>query len=128
MSKLSGDEVIFLPYSDHVVAIRHLRESSVLLLIIPQHHGNRSIVTGKLFEYLASGRPVICLGPADGDAAAIISRTGHGRSFSYNDSANMGDYLAELASGPLQTLSAPSEYSRRQLTAKLASFLQNLTA
>jgi glycosyltransferase involved in cell wall biosynthesis len=128
LSESIGADTIFLPYSDHVVAIRHLRESSVLLLIIPRHHGNRSIVTGKLFEYLASGRPVICLGPADGDAAAIISRTGHGKSFSYDDSANMSDYLAELASGPLQTLPAPSEYSRRQLTARLASFLQNLTA
>jgi glycosyltransferase involved in cell wall biosynthesis len=125
MSKLSGDDVISLPYSDHVLAIRHLRESSVLLLIIPNHPGNRSIVTGKLFEYLASGRPVICLGPSDGDAAAIISRTGHGRSFSYDDSANMGDYLAKLASGPLPALPAPAEYSRRQLTARLASFLQN---
>jgi glycosyltransferase involved in cell wall biosynthesis len=128
MSKLSGDEVIFLPYSDHITAIRHLRESSVLLLIIPQHHGNRSIVTGKLFEYLASGRPVICLGPSDGDAASIISRTGHGRSFSYNDSANIGNYLAELAPRPLPTLSSPAEYSRRHLTAKLASFLQNMPA
>jgi glycosyltransferase involved in cell wall biosynthesis len=128
MSKLSGDDVISLPYSDHITAIRHLRESSVLLLIIPQHHGNRSIVTGKLFEYLASGRPVICLGPSDGDAASIISRTGHGRSFSYDDSSGMSDYLAQMASRPLPALSAPAEYSRRQLTARLASFLQNQQA
>ena len=47
--------------------------SSVLLLVIAKHPGNRSFLSGKLFEYIAAGKPVLCLGPVDGDAAFILN-------------------------------------------------------
>ena len=56
-----------------------------MLLIIPDHHSNKSIITGKLFEYLASARPILCIGPPDGDAADIIETAGNGKCAAYND-------------------------------------------
>lgn len=124
LSKIKPENVQFLPYADHRTAIRYMRESSALLLIIPEHISSRSILTGKLFEYLASGKPVICLGPVDGDAAAIIGETGHGKTFFYNDSDGMKKFLEETHLAKNFTLPAPAIYSRSELTGRLVSILQ----
>ena len=70
-----------------------MMESSVLLLIIPDHHSNRSIITGKLFEYLASGKPILCIGPEDGDAADIINTAGNGKCAGYNDTEGISHII-----------------------------------
>ncbi len=124
LSAIRSENLQFLPYTDHNTAIRYMRESSALLLIIPDHASGRSILTGKLFEYLASGTPVICLGPRDGDASAILVRTGHGKTFSYNDSGSISEYLDTLYRSQRESLPAPDEYSRKELTRKLVSILQ----
>ena len=62
----------FISYVDHSAAIEFMLKTTVLLLIIPDHQSNKTILTGKLFEYIAAGKPVICLGPSDGDAAESI--------------------------------------------------------
>ena len=115
----------FINYADHISALRYMAESTALLLIIPDHKSNKSIITGKLFEYIAAGKPVICLGPADGDAAEILRETGHGSTFSYLDSIAILNYLSDLASGKTITEKRhPEVYSRRELTRKVISVLQ----
>lgn len=114
----------FIPYSEHSKAIRNMLDSSALLLIIPDHKSSGSIITGKLFEYLASGKPVICLGPADGDAAEIIKETGHGKTFDYNDSERISEYLLLLSSGPEVTEKvSPPNYSRENLVKRVVELL-----
>ncbi|MCX6259521.1 MAG: glycosyl transferase family 1, partial [Bacteroidia bacterium] len=88
------------------------------------HLSSRSIITGKLFEYLASGKPVICLGPVDGDAAKILEETGHGKTFDYNDSAGISEYLTILSSNPEITEKVPHTiYSRENLVKKVIALL-----
>ena len=117
--------VQFIPYVNHNEAINFMMSSSVLLLIIPDHHSNRSILTGKLFEYLASGKPILCLGPVDGDAAAIISDSGAGKTFAYNDSNSNAAYLMELLNVK-QNLpdNKIKKFSRKELTRQLTSILK----
>jgi hypothetical protein len=101
-------------------------KTTVLLLIIPDHQSNKSIITGKIFEYLASGKPIICLGPKDGDAAGIIRITGHGKTFSYSDSEGISEYLSSLISDmPLTDKIQPEVFSRRELTRKIIPMLLN---
>ncbi|MCX6259674.1 MAG: glycosyltransferase family 4 protein, partial [Bacteroidia bacterium] len=119
-SATGGSNIEFIPYSGHLTAIRNMLDASVLLLIIPDHLSSRSIITGKLFEYLASGKPVICLGPVDGDAAKILEETGHGKTFDYNDSAGISEYLTILSSNPEITKKVPHTiYSRENLVKKV---------
>jgi glycosyltransferase involved in cell wall biosynthesis len=122
MGSRSGVE--FIPYSDHLTAISNMVDSTALLLIIPDHLSSRSIITGKLFEYLASGKPVICLGPVDGDAAEILEETGHGKTFDYNDSDGISEYLGILASDPAITEKVSHKnYSRENLVKKVIALL-----
>ena len=121
----TGDSSLeFIPYVDHTEAVKYMLATTVLLLIIPDHKSNRSIITGKLFEYIASMRPIICIGPADGDAAEILKESGHGMTFSYNDTNEISDYLRTLASdSSLTERMSPEIFSRRELTRMIIPLL-----
>ena len=124
LSKTKNLNVGFISYVDHTAAVKYMLDSSVLLLIIPDHQSSRSIITGKIFEYIASERPVICLGPTDGDAAEILKETGHGLTFEYNDSNGISEYLKTLiADGSFIGKNSPKTYSRTELTRKVVSIL-----
>jgi len=125
LSALSNSNVEFNPYADHSKAIKSMADSTVLLLIIPDHQSSKSIITGKLFEYLASGKPVICLGPVDGDAADILEESGHGNTFGYLDTRNIYEYLNSLYLNPVGTFkSAPAIYARENLVKRVVSLLE----
>jgi hypothetical protein len=56
----------------------------------------KGIVTGKLFEYLAVRRPVLCIGPEDGDAAHILKETNAGVVVDFNDEIKMRNTINEF--------------------------------
>ena len=125
ISSAGQSNVEFIPFSKHLTAIRNMLDTSALLLIIPDHQSSVSIITGKLFEYLASGKPVICLGPAAGDAAEIIEETGHGKTFDYNDSERISEYLISLISNPeIAEKVSPTRYTRENLAKKVIALLK----
>lgn len=127
------DRVERIPYCPHSEAVRYMKESAVLLLPINRVFSARGIVTGKLFEYLATGNPVLGVGPIDGDAAAILRDTAAGKMIDFDDEAAMAAYVTSLyrkwAAG--QDLAgreadAVARYSRLGLTGQLAEILDNL--
>jgi glycosyltransferase involved in cell wall biosynthesis len=123
--KVNASELEFIQYVDHSAAIKFMLNSTVLLLIIPDHESNKSIITGKIFEYLASGKPVVCLGPAGGDAAEIINSANAGRIFNYNESDKICNFLEQssLLYKPVQN--EILNYSRRELTGNLSGILMS---
>jgi len=62
----------------HHEAVKHMQESDLLLLLHPGY-GRKGIHTGKLYEYMASLKPILALVDKDGVAAELIreSRTGY---------------------------------------------------
>jgi glycosyltransferase involved in cell wall biosynthesis len=124
-AKTESSTTEFIPYVNHQDAIRYMMESSLLLLVIPDHYSNKSIITGKVFEYLASSKPVLCIGPDDGDAADILRITGHGKNAeSDNSEAILTIIEGYLSKDPVSDMQPPAEFSREILTRKLASLLQ----
>lgn len=123
LSSSAGSKTEFVKYSSHSTAIRYMLDSSALLLIIPDHRSSRSIITGKLFEYIASGSPIICIGPAGGDAAEIIANHVAGKTFHYSEEGPINDYLNFIADNPVQKPVNVSELSRKILTGRLAGVL-----
>jgi glycosyltransferase involved in cell wall biosynthesis len=77
--------VNYVGYVKHAEALRMQNQSQVLLLVINNTWNNKSILTGKIFEYLASNRPILCIGPKDGDAAEIIKNAGSGVMVDYDE-------------------------------------------
>ncbi|RNI28450.1 hypothetical protein EFA69_18395 [Rufibacter immobilis] len=119
----------YIDYVPHEESIKYLMASTVLLMAIPDVPNNFGILTGKLFEYLAANKPIICIGPIHGDADKILDECGAGRVFHYSGYALILDYLMQLSkTWKINTnLDLPSinytQYSRRSLTEQLAKLL-----
>ena len=74
------------------------RQADALLLVVPK--GQRSVVTGKLFEYLAAGRPILAL--AEGTTAGqIVEETGSGVVVPVGDIPRVSALLQDLLGGRL---------------------------
>ena len=121
----TGLEVELVGYVDHPKSIEYLFRSDLLLLVIPKVKNNQGILTGKFFEYLASQKPVLAIGPVDGDLARIMEETQCGKLFDYADADGMLRFAEEKLNAPF----TPSDnalaksYSRKELTRKIAEIL-----
>ncbi len=91
-----GIEYEFVDYVPHEESLKYLIKADALLLIIPNIHQNEGILTGKLFEYLGSGKKIIGIGPPQGDAANIINECNSGKMFDYNDVSGIEQYIEEI--------------------------------
>ena len=121
----AGLELQLESYQEHKQIINAIHQADMLLLIIPNTPNNQGIVTGKLFEYLATGNPILAIGPLNGDAAQIIRETGTGEMFDYTTDLSPALQNAvdnwEKNIKPNPSTSAISNYSRRNLTEKLVN-------
>lgn len=88
-----SNNIEFIDFQPHNKSIEFLLKSNMLLLAIPKIKNNKGILTGKLFEYLASKKPIINIGPIDGDAAKIIDECKAGNTFDYNDTENLLSFI-----------------------------------
>ncbi|WP_026894645.1 glycosyltransferase [Clostridiisalibacter paucivorans] len=70
--------VHILPYMEHRESIKELIKSNVLLLIVGAGPGAEAFYTGKVFEYMRTGRPILALVPEEGVAADVIKETDTG--------------------------------------------------
>lgn len=116
----------WIPTVPHEQAIREMAAANMLLLVIPGGAGSERILTGKLFEYLGVRRPIIGLGPVNGDAAAIINECAAGRMFARDMGAEMCVWLEERSRGTGgQEVSSTSvvHYERRGQARQLAEIL-----
>jgi glycosyltransferase involved in cell wall biosynthesis len=120
----TGLEIELVGYVDHPKSIEYLFRSDILLLVIPKVKNNKGILTGKFFEYLASQKPVLAIGPTDGDLAKIIQETKCGQMFDYADSEGMRHFILESLDRSVAVNDIAIEYSRKKLTGKLATLLK----
>jgi glycosyltransferase involved in cell wall biosynthesis len=100
-----------LPRAD---AIRLQRDADALLLLASHHH--RSLVTGKAFEYLAAGRPIVALA-ADNEAARLIEDTGTGALAPPEDPDAIARLLRRALDGELAAAYAPRGLDRYRFPA-----------
>jgi len=127
LSGIADSSLEFITYVAHNEAVNYMMNSSVLLLIIPSHSSNKSIITGKLFEYLASGKPILCLGPGDGDAARIIEKCKSGITCGYDETDKISEFMKNINSYSGQSdKSAVNGFSRISLTQKIVESLNKM--
>lgn len=125
-SEIPDKCIEFLPYVTHSEAINYMMSSSLLILIIPLHQSSKSIITGKIFEYLGSGKPILCLGPIDGDAAEIIKICRAGKTFSYYDMENISEFVKSATRHPgLSDKGAVRNFSRLSLGKRISEVLDS---
>lgn len=132
---LGDDRVSTIPYVPHDEAIAWMLAASLLLLPINRVMGSAGIVTGKIYEYLASGRPVLALGEPGGEADGLLTESGGGELFGYTDvgsvKACIERHYRAWERGEPVTGASPDRlepYSRKSQAAALARLLDRVVA
>ena len=117
----------------HAEAIREMVAADALLVSgddAGPHAG--SVIAGKMFEYLAAGRPIVCVGPRDGEGERLVRSAGAGVTVACEAVAIEGAmrtvYEAWRAGDPLRG-GVPGRlepFSRAKLAKRLADLLDRL--
>ena len=134
-------------YVEHSQAIALQKSASLLLLTLRKEPEAAAIITGKFFEYLASGREILAVGPPEGDLGKMLIEANAG---SICDFCNKEGLRASIEKafatwsrqqeqkqkqcGNEATQSAEEhtlpesimKYSRRNLTAEYVRILENI--
>ncbi len=126
-----NDHVNFLAYMPHKDVLKFQRSSQVLLLAVNKVPSAKSIITGKIFEYLQSERPIIGIGPVVGDLADILLETGAGQMIGFEDLASLKALLKNhytlFKSGRLKAGTRNIDrFHRKHLSRDLADILKSM--
>ena len=121
-----------VPYVPHLEAIAYQKGADLLLLTLKKEPESKGIVLGKLFEYVASKRPVLGIGPVDGDLAEILTECNGGSMHEFEDFEGMKrsvyHYFGFFSEGKQWSASLPgaiAAYSRKNLCRKLVALLES---
>ncbi|MFV0391274.1 MAG: glycosyltransferase family 4 protein [Paludibacteraceae bacterium] len=123
------DQVGYLPHEE---AIRFQQTAPILLLLINNTPNAKGILTGKFYEYMASERPILVVGPTESDAAKLLHETKSGQIVDFDDLEGMKNTISNLYNDyKAGTLIAKSkdyrQYSRKNQCAIVAGLLNSIT-
>jgi glycosyltransferase involved in cell wall biosynthesis len=116
----------FVPQQE---AIRFMEEADVLLLVMT----DPNFASGKIYEYLATGKPILAISPAGGEVEDVIWTTGAGWVISPDDPealrAVLMNILDRYSKGELAGQSRRDRveaYARPQLAEQFAGYVKRL--
>lgn len=120
----------FVGVQAHSAALALQRSADGLLLALgPGHH---ETLQGKLFEYLAAGRPILAMHPADSVGAALVTRAAAGNVVAFGDVEGIQATLKRwLVDGPPRItpdLEYIAQFDRAILARRYASVLDAVIA
>jgi glycosyltransferase involved in cell wall biosynthesis len=125
--------VQMIPYMNHEEAVMAQQKAQLLLLLVNNSLNSKSILTGKFFEYLAARRPIIAIGPEDGEVAEILQKSQAGDCVDFDNESELGTALLRRFSewkekGNCTLEHADIEqYSRKSLTQQLSLIIHQVT-
>ena len=131
-----GDRVEVIPFVPRRRSLELQRDSEALLLIASEAGGRGTgVIPGKVFEYIAAGRPILAAVPAGGAAARLIEEVGAGVVAPADDVDALQAALLELHGrwkrGELEvelTPEARERVSRRARVAELAGLVRDVAS
>jgi glycosyltransferase involved in cell wall biosynthesis len=121
-------------YVDHVTAIAEMASADVLLFYAP---GSNRGSSGKIYEYLAVGRPILCVAGSDNFAFELVRELGAGPCAEPDDQPEIEAAIASLYGewdggrlevDPAVRAEALRRFSRRALARELAAVLEAAAA
>jgi glycosyltransferase involved in cell wall biosynthesis len=122
---LGTDKVHFEAYLPHREAINKMAESAVLLLVLNNNNSEKGRIPGKIFEYMASCRPVLGIGRQISDSGKLLGENNAGQMFDRDDKDGIKEFLLsrytswKMGQGKLDLADSVNHYSRKALTEKM---------
>jgi glycosyltransferase involved in cell wall biosynthesis len=118
-----------IPYVPHDQVLNYQRSSRVLLVSINNTPNATGILPGKFFEYLASGRPILAIGPAKSDIGKVLNQTKAGIIVEPEDVQGMKEALLQLFKDEADfkpDQEAIKKFTRRGLTQELVNVMSSI--
>lgn len=110
---------------DELVAI--MKRASLLFFVIPVTHYAKGILTSKLFDYMGANRPILGIGPEDGDAAAIVKSSKCGILVDASDGLKIARFIKSLYHNTIQFDDAQTiSYTRQSQAKSLADIFDSI--
>jgi hypothetical protein len=122
----------FENYKPHNEVLKMANRAAILLLALNNTPNVEGIVPGKLFEYLAIKKSILCVGSITGDSARIIEETNRGITVDFTDRIKMKRYLINKYEKFISNNDYEVEYvnierySRKTLTHSMARLLEKI--
>lgn len=124
------DITIFSGSVPHKQLLQMYGESSLLLLVLTGYKDAEGFLPGKLFEYMATGLPVLAVGPVASDAADVLKESEAGEMIDSYDVTSIKNFMKvkfdQWQSGnyvdtkPVMN----KKYSRKDITGQLVELLE----
>lgn len=118
-----------VPYRE---ALARQAGADVLLLLLWDTPEERGVLTGKLFEYIASRRPILLIGGGDGAASQLLRERGAGLAAETQGDieAQLRTWLRQHAEGGVPPLPASvrAGFSRAEQFSRLTARLEEIAA
>lgn len=120
-----------LGYQKHSVAVQAQRKASLLILPLRKEPEYKAVLPGKLFEYLASCRPVMGIGQPDGAMSMILDKTNTGAVYDWEDRISMKKYIddcwkAHMSGNLIIRDGDISVFTRRNLTHQMVELFNKV--
>lgn len=115
-------------YVPHNEVNTRQRQARLLILPISFEQEARSALSGKFFEYLATGIPIMAFGLHNGSLDLALTRTGAGKLFGENEVEQMKLFVLNVFEGtnPInRNVEEIRRFSRRELAKKFALLLNS---
>lgn len=127
-----ADCVEKIDYLPHAEVVKTLTSSQILLLLLNNTPNVMGVIPGKIFEYLAARRPILCIGPEEGDSARIIRETGTGNVCGFEAFEEMKREIFKLyqryKKGKLEVADADIQrFTRKHATGQMAGLLGRIS-
>lgn len=125
--------VSFKDYMSHEESVELSINSNLLLLIVGPGEKNKGVYTGKVFEYLRMGKPIVALSPKESVVEKLLKETNCGENFEFDDITGIENYILKAykkwKSNPVSDHIINdniAKYEREHLTKRLAKILDEL--
>ena len=121
-------------YVSHQESLNAINTANVLILTNFDNVASKGIIPGKLFEYMATGNPILAIGPADADVERILHKTKAGNYFSHQEVLEIKNFILSIYNqwlrNPHQKFETNEEevqqFNRKNLTKKLVEVVDKL--
>ncbi len=128
------DEVEISPYIPHDQIVQAQLHASALLLLVNDAPNAYLLYQGKLFEYLASGKPIVAIGPEKGDTPNLLHELGYAHYTPFGDRIGLRKSILQLFEQHQQgkltkhDIRKVEKYSRKNLCGEMAGLLNQISS
>lgn len=125
IKKESIHPITFIKNISHNEIVKVMKNSDLLLLFLPYTEFSKIMLTGKLFEYIATQNPILCIGDKITDAAKIVDDIENSIVCEPNEIEKINSFISQTLQNRHNLSSSidPKIYGRKYNTQKLAEII-----